>query len=255
MFRYLPFDEIKADRGLRIVLVQGLPSPWGQAAKTIFEVKGLEYKAAAWVAFAPNEDIAAWGGEASAPIVAWSSEKPVHRWIDILNLAERLAPSPPLVPSDVNDRVLMFGLSNEICGELGIGWNRRLQVVSPAIESGAAPDNIKEMSVKYRYNAPDVRAATSRIVQALGALARQLESQYERGREFFVGDRLSALDIYWTAFTNLLDPLPPAQCPMPEQWRPGFVARDPEIRSALTPLLLRHRDAVFKKHFRDPMEF
>ena len=255
MFRYHTFEEVKADHGLRIVLVQGMPSPWGQAAKTIFEVKGLEYKAAPWLAFAPNEDIAAWGGEASAPIVAWQDERPIHRWIDILNLAERLAPSPALVPVNAEDRVLLFGFSNEICGELGLGWNRRLQVVSPAIESGGAPENLRQMSVKYRYNAPDVQAAGARIVRTLRALARQLESQYARGREFFVGERLSALDIYWTAFANLLDPLPPAQCPMPEQWRPGFVVSDPEAREALSPLLLRHRDAIFAKHFRDPMEF
>jgi glutathione S-transferase len=256
MFRYHEFDEIKADSGLRIVLVQGMPSPWGQAAKTIFEVKGLEYKASPWIPFAANEDIVAWGGEASAPIVAWSSEKPVHRWIDILNLAERLAPSPPLVPSDFDERVLMFGLSNEICGELGLGWNRRLQLVAPVIESGKAPEDIRQMSDKYRYNASDVRAAGARIVRSLRALARQLESQYGRGRDFFVGDRLSAVDIYWTAFANLLDPLPPAQCPMPEQWRPGFVASDPEVRALLSSsLLLRHRDTIFARHFRNPMEF
>src|SRR5882757_861675 len=83
MLRYHTFEEVKADRGLRIVLVQGMPSPWGQAAKTIFEVKGIEYMAAPWLAFVPNEEIAAWGGEASAPIVAWANEQPAHRWIDI----------------------------------------------------------------------------------------------------------------------------------------------------------------------------
>ena len=181
MFRYHTFDEIKADRGLRIVLVQGMPSPWGQAAKTIFEVKGLEYVAAPWVAFGPNEEIAAWGREPSAPIVAWANEKPVHRWIDILNLAERLAPTPALVPSNAYDRALMFGLSNEICGELGIGWNRRLQIVAPVMESGDTPENLRQMSVKYRYNDPDVRAAGARIAQTLEALARQLESQYSAG--------------------------------------------------------------------------
>ncbi len=46
MLQYRSFEEIVAHPGLRIVLVKGVPSPWGQAAKTIFEIKGLEYVAA-----------------------------------------------------------------------------------------------------------------------------------------------------------------------------------------------------------------
>ena len=43
MLEYRSFEEIIDHPGLRIVLVKGMPSPWGQAAKTIFEIKGLEY--------------------------------------------------------------------------------------------------------------------------------------------------------------------------------------------------------------------
>ena len=102
-----------------------MPSPWGQAAKTIFEIKGLDYVAAPWLPGEPNEDVVAWGGETSAPVVAWAKEKPIHRWVDILYLAERLAPKPSLIPADPLQRALMFGLSHEICGEMGIAWNRR----------------------------------------------------------------------------------------------------------------------------------
>ena len=49
MVDYRPFSEIVDSPGLRIVLVKGLPSPWGQAAKTIFEIKGLDYVAAPWL--------------------------------------------------------------------------------------------------------------------------------------------------------------------------------------------------------------
>jgi hypothetical protein len=89
MLQYRTFKEIVDHPGLRIVLVKGGPSPWGQAAKTIFEIKGLDYVAAPWMGGEPNADIVAWGGEASAPIVAWASEKPINRWIDILYLAVR----------------------------------------------------------------------------------------------------------------------------------------------------------------------
>ena len=79
MLQYRGFSEIVDHPGLRIVLVQGMPSPWGQAAKTIFEIKGLDYVAAAWGPGEPNADIVAWGGEASAPIVTWAREKPLNR--------------------------------------------------------------------------------------------------------------------------------------------------------------------------------
>jgi glutathione S-transferase len=254
MLRYRTLEEIKAHDGLRIVLVQGMPSPWGQAAKTIFEIKGLEYVAAPYVPFAPNPDVVAWAGEDSAPIVAWQRERPIHRWVDILNLAERLAPAPSLVPPDATDRALMFGLSNEICGELGIGWNRRLQLIAPAMESGKAPESVSRMGGKYGYRSADAKAAAARIAGSLRALSRQLESQYARGVPFFVGDALSALDVYWTAFMNLLAPLPKEACPMPEEWRGAFASLDPEVSEALPPLLVRHRDAIFAKHFRSPME-
>jgi glutathione S-transferase len=254
MLHYRSFEEITDHPGLRIVLVKGMPSPWGQAAKTIFEIKALDYVAAPWLVGEPNDEIVAWGGEASAPIVAWAKEKPIHRWIDILYLAERLAPEPALLPANATERALMIGLSHEICGELGIGWNRRLQLFAPAYASGSPPAGVGRMGSKYGYRESDVEAAGKRTADSLRALTAQLKSQYARGTHFFVGNSLSALDIYWTAFANLLDPLPKEQCPMPDTWRPAFVASDPVIRAALDPLLLEHRSRIFREHFRDPME-
>jgi glutathione S-transferase len=254
VLEYRSFEEIKNHPGLRIVLVRGVPSPWGQAAKTIFEVKKLEYLAAPWIAGEPNAEIVAWSGEASAPIVAWANEKPINRWIDILYLAERLAPKPALIPSDVMQRAVMIGLSHEICGEKGIGWNRRLQLFAPAFASGKAPEGIKNMGSKYGFNENDAKAAGERTAASLRALAGQLKAQRARGSQYFVGDALSALDIYWTAFANLLDPLPKEKCPMPDAYRPGWQVNDATVKAALDPILLEHRDRIFKECFRDPME-
>ncbi len=254
MLQYRSFAEIKDHPGLRIVMVKGVPSPWGQAAKTIFEIKGLDYVAAPWLGGEPNDEISAWSGATSAPIVAWAKEKPVNRWIDILYLAERIAPAPKLIPADATQRALMIGLSHEICGEMGIGWNRRLQLFAPAFASGTPSAGISRMGDKYGYNEGDVKAAGERTAASLDALATQLKSQYARGVKYFVGDALSALDIYWTAFANLLDPLPKEQNPMPEGLRRGFTANDPVVKAALAPLLLEHRSRIFRDHFRNPME-
>lgn len=254
MLGYRSLDEIVRHPGLRIVLVKGTPSPWGQAAKTIFEVKGLEYVAAPWMPGEPNPEIVAWGGEASAPIVAWANEKPIHRWLDILYLAERLAPQPAMLPADVTQRALMIGLAHEICGERGIGWNRRLQIFAPMLRAESPPEGIVRMGAKYGQNDRDVQLAGQRNAAVLRTLTAQLKAQDARGVQFFIGDALSALDIYWTAFSVLLAPLAPEQCPISDVFREALSALDPATSAALDPVMLEHRDRIFTKYFRSPME-
>ena len=58
---YRSFEEIIDHPGLRIVIVKDVPSPWGQAAKTIFEIKGLDYVAAPWLPGEANENIVGMG--------------------------------------------------------------------------------------------------------------------------------------------------------------------------------------------------
>lgn len=81
-------------------------------------------------------------------------------------------------------------------------------------------------------------------------MATQLKAQYARGAQFFISD--SAFDR--TSLMNLLDPLLKAQCPMPDEWPRGFVTNDPAMKASLDPLLYEHRDRIFEKHFRSPME-
>ncbi|WP_420466107.1 hypothetical protein [Panacagrimonas sp.] len=255
MIDYHPLEEVIHHPGLRLVLVRGMPSPWGQAAKTIFEIKGLEFVVGPQEAGGENEQLKAWSGQTSGPVVAWSDEAPIHRWIDILMLAERLRPTPSLIPTDAMQRALMIGLCHEVCGELGIGWNRRLQMFAPAIASGDPPAGMKRMAQQYGSYRPDQAAdAGARTARILRALNAQLKSQQARGVNFFVGDALTALDLYWVAFMNMIDPLPAEHCPIPEDRRAWFVATDPLIRDALTPELVEHRGRIFSTCFRDPME-
>ena len=51
-----------------------------------------------------NDDLVAWGGINSGPVVAWNDEAPINRWNDILFLLERVAPQEPLLPDDAGDR-------------------------------------------------------------------------------------------------------------------------------------------------------
>ena len=89
---YAGLAEVRRAGGLRLVIVKGLPSPWGQAAKTFFELKKLPFLVAPQAPGEANEELVAWSGQAGAPVVAYGDEAPRHGWAEILFLADRLAP-------------------------------------------------------------------------------------------------------------------------------------------------------------------
>jgi glutathione S-transferase len=249
-----PQEAIKS-KGLRLVFVRGVPSPWGMAAKTLFEIKGVDYLAAPLELAGTNEEIVAWSSQNSAPVVAWNDEPPINRWQDIILLAERIAPQPALIPTDALQRALMWGFVNELAGEQGLGWNRRLQGFGRARNSGKSNPVSEALIGKYGYDPEAMKTVVSRIAGTLAALTAQLKAQQARGVAFLVGETLTAADIYFVTFLNLVAPLPPEQCPMPDAFRAGFTAREAEIVAALDPALLVHRDRIFHAHFKNPMEF
>ena len=69
--------------------------------------------------------------------------------------APRLAPAPPLIPARADERALAFGLAHEICGEGGLGWSRRLQLIHADLNnSGGFPERVsKYLAKKYGYEA------------------------------------------------------------------------------------------------------
>ena len=44
-FQYIGVDEARKRNGLRMVVVGGVPSPWGEAAKGMLHIKGIEWAA------------------------------------------------------------------------------------------------------------------------------------------------------------------------------------------------------------------
>ena len=251
---YVSLSQAIAADGLRIVLVRGFPSPWGQAAKAMVEYKGLAYLLAAQQAMGANEDLVAWAGTNSAPVVAWNREAPINRWNDILLLLERLAPNKPLIPTDPEQRVRLFGLGHEICGELGFGWNRRLDMIRPAMASGKAPPSAAVMAEKYGYDAASGAAAARRSIVMMQHLAATLHAQQARGSAYLIGDSLTAADFYWAAFSNLVLIQAPQECPLAPEVRPMFEHTSPEVAAAVDPILIAHRDRIMRAHFKLPME-
>jgi len=229
-----------------------IPSPWAEAAKGIFHVKGLDCRYAAQNPQDAEDAIAAWAGESSIPVVAYEGEPLRTGWVEILVLAERLASDPALIPSDPKQRVEMFGLSHEICGEMGIGWCVRLLILRSSFDHSdeqSFPTTVAgRLAAKYGFYPAHVQQAEERIVSALGLLDEKLGDE-----RYFLGGRLSALDIYWATMANLLTPLDDDRLPMSSYMRGVYTSRNETLLAALTQALRDHQKRIYEEHLELPV--
>jgi glutathione S-transferase len=240
--------------GLRLVVIQGVPSPWSQAAKAILRVKGIPYTLVHRAPDDPPGALEAWTGQASFPAAMYAQERPRSGWAEILLLAERLAPEPALVPSDPGQRAFFFGVCHEICGEMGLGWCRRLESVAAGL-ARTPPDPIaKWLGDKYGYSPETAAQAPGRVRDVLGLLAELLAESRARGGAWLLGAELTALDLYWATFANLVSPLPPDQLPLPPPLAPLFTSPDPEVHALLAKSgLLALRDRIYRERLELPV--
>ncbi|MCS5635332.1 MAG: hypothetical protein NZ990_02370 [Myxococcota bacterium] len=257
MASWLSVEEGKVQGGLRLVLTTGVPGPWGEAAKALLHVKKLACPRIPQLGGQPNRELVAWTGESNAPQAVFEDEPARTHWSEIIFLAERLAGDPPLIPEDPDDRALMFGLIHELAGETGFGWSRRLMLLiplmqldedSPGRQSGAL------LASRYGYSESAAAAAPGRAAEILALVSRQWRRQREAGHAYLVGDRLSALDLYWAAFAALVDPLPHEVCPMPPMLRAAYSQRHPLMDEALDPALLDHRQRIYDDWLELPID-
>lgn len=254
MAQYLTVEQARPLRGLRLVLTRGVPGPWGEAAKAILHVKKIPYARVAQVAGENDEALIRWTGSANAPTAMYDDERPRSERHAILFLAERLAPDPPLLPSGVEERALCLGLANEVAGELGFGWCRRLMLLHV---TDATPPPVRQLleTLSARYASPDYppARAAERCAAIMRALAKRLHDQRRRGSDYLLGDSLTVADLYWATFAVMLEPLPEAKCPMSPAQRAMYTARDPVLLGALDPILLEHRDRIYREHLELPL--
>ncbi len=252
MSRFVSIAEARSADGLRMACIRKIPSPWQEAAKGIFHVKGLACQYAAQAESDVDNAIADWAGDSSIPVVAYRKEKLRTGWAEILLLAERLAPEPSLIPEAPRERALMFGLANEICGEMGIGWCMRLLMLRAGMdhsnETSIPPEAAAFLAGKYGFNPTDVGRAEERVIAILGLLDEQLG-----GQDYFLENRLSALDIYWATMANLLTPLDPERLPMSRFMRTIYATGNERILTALTPALSAHQERIYQWHLELPV--
>lgn len=251
---FVEFEAARSAKGLRMIVVPGIPSPWSEAAKGIFHVKKLPWKAVRLDA--RSDAMADWAKERSGPVAFWNDEPPRSAWPQILILAERLAPNPALIPADPGERMRMFGIAHEICGEQGLVWARRLQGVQAGLtgQTGGFPEPIaKYLADKYGHHAEEAASYPGRVVALLGLLAGLLHEQRRQGSRYYVGKGLTAVDIYSATAMAMFEPLPPEQCPMMDLIRTTLSHVDETTRKALDPILIEHRDFVYRTHLELPL--
>jgi glutathione S-transferase len=252
-FQYLSVEEAIPRRGLRMVVVGQVPSPWGEAAKGIFHVKGIDFAAVRLVY--DNEALQSWAQQLSGPVAILDDEPPRSGWAEILMLAERLAPTPALLPLEPQARARALRLADDFCGPNGLGWHRRLQLVHAGLSKvGGFPDRIAGyLGKKYGYASADMERSAARVHELLGGFAATLRAQRDAGHAYYLGESLSAVDIYSAAFMALFKPLAEEQCAMNPHVRRAFEWLDAPTTAALDPILLEHRDRVYARHLELPL--
>lgn len=256
---YLNVAEARALPGLRLVLSAHVPGPWGEAAKAIFAARGVAYHPVEQKILDANEELHAWTGSRNAPIAMLDDDPPVSNWLDLVMLAERIGSGPSLLPDESADRALAIGISAEICGPHGFGWQRRLVMFQglygPGDVSPDSPPHVLHMCRQYGYGEAAAKAATGRMVAILTMLADRLHQQRAAGSDYLVGDRLGACDLHWASFSNMIAPLSAEDAPIPEALRERYADAGPEVAAALDPILVEHRDRIYRRHIGLPLDF
>jgi len=249
--RFVSVEEARAARGLRLVLAGNIPSPWSEAAKGCFDVKGIDYLGVRQRI--GDAETRAWTGHHNAPVALFDLEAPLTNWADILALAERLQPSPSLIPDDEDGRLAMFGLSHELLSPDGLGWSARMLMIQAGLTTDGArgfpPPAAAYLAPKYGYAPERVPRARARIAAVLGALAARLSG----GSDYLIGDRLTAADIHAAVTLNVLLPLPEDLCPTLPVFRHACDTLDEDVKALIPGTLRAHRDRIYERHLKLPV--
>lgn len=260
MLPFISVAEAIERPGLRLVLSAGrpgvspsVPGPWGQSAKALFDIKGVAYTPVAQIRAIRDDALRQWTGQDSAPVAMFENERPRTRWYEILQLAERLGPEPGLVPADEGERAEMMGLAHSLLGEDGLAWNARLILLKGQEHLTDEASQIW----RARYGDADRSAddAVGRVKDILQLMSVKFRENVARGGDYLVGDRLTALDIFWTCSSTLVAPFPEAYCPMPDFYRKFSERVGRLVGDTLDPALIEHRERIIADHFPLPMQF
>ena len=251
---YISVAEARGLPGLRLALSMGTPGPWGISARALFGIRNVPFLAVGQEVGGANQDLVAWTGRRNAPVAVYEDEPAVDGWLEIMVLAERLGSGPSLFPDDQVERALAVGFSAEICGRGGFGWSRRIAMMTAA---PPLPEDspLAVITRQYGVRAEAVSAAVSRVIGILNGLSVQLHRQRAVGSDYLVGERLGACDVHWACFSLLIQQLPPEHCALNPHLQLLFETMPSEMRAAVDPILIEHRDRVWERHIGLPLDY
>lgn len=255
---HLEAKDARGLPGLRLALTKNIPNPFCEAAKSLFHVKGIPFTPVAQHAAQPNEELKAWTGHRNAPVAVWNDEPARAGWAEILMLAERLNPDPPLLPQDRELRAEVFGICNEICGEGGFAWNSRFMMFPQEASNDRSAEKGSWDEILHRqYGASrdQVEQAPTRAATVLRFLADTLHAQKGRGSAYFVGDALTAADIFWACMSIGVHQLPDDWSATPGFLRKVWKQMGDQLQDALDPILIEHRDRIYQTYLKLPLDF
>jgi glutathione S-transferase len=241
--------------GLRLALTVGVPAPYSMSARSVLDLRGVDYVPVAQQPAAENAELLDWTGHRNAPIAVYNNEAPRAGWLEILNLAQRLGSGPELVPENIKERMQMVALTNELIGENGLVWNMRiimLGLAGPERAAEAARSN--PMYAQYGYSEAARAQALAKSQAILAYFTDHVRSQQAAGSHYLIGSSLSALDVYWAYFSQLLRTLSDDECPMPRGLRKSY-EMGADVLGECDPALIEQRDFIFANHLKLPMEF
>lgn len=256
--QYRSAAEARHMSGVRLALTAGVPGPWSMSAKAILKLKGIAFVPVEQVGGGANEDLVAWTGHRNAPVLVDEGGECRTGWLEILKWAERVAPTPALLPRDAARHEAAVGLADLICGEDGYAWSARLFMLDAMVRARGDEALANPMVRDYGYDPTVLPAALERVSGILDHLSGRLNAQQQAGSPYFVGSGLTAVDVYWAYFSQLLDALPDEISPTPLPLRKGWGAFGKALARGgyeADPILIRHRDLMFERHLPTPLEF
>jgi glutathione S-transferase len=255
---YVSVAEAKDMKGVRLALTANVPGPWSMSAKTILGLKGIAYVPVEQVGGGENPELVAWTGHRNAPVLIEDGRPPLAGWLEILLWAERRAPEPALLPPEIEDRAAVIGWSSELASPGGFAWSARLCMLDAMVRARGEEALASPMVRDYGYSEAELAAGVAHVQRVLDALAARLHGQREAGSRYIVGERFTAVDLYWAYFSQLLDALPDEMSLTPVPLRKAWAAVPKALARAgyeWDPVVIEHRDAMFAEHLPVPLQF
>jgi glutathione S-transferase len=104
------------------------------------------------------------------------------------------------------------------------------------------------LAPRYGFNPAHTGIAKTRVIDVLTMLSQRTE-----GRGYLLGNALTAVDIYWATFANLIMPLPDAELPAAQMIRAGYTCDDADILGAVSTELRALQRRIYETHLELPV--